>query len=117
MFQAKVGGTFAALSTAEEVLGRKIQTWVTNKVLDLCHQRRQLKQQKYTYTEEGLEYRKLNRAVRKEMKTTKEEWIEKHCKNIEKEMMSGNSKKAYKILSPRPNSISQQSSETQLETS
>ena len=66
MFPAKVGGKFAALcvlnsdvdtlansikdgllSTAEEVLGRrrkKIQPCVTNKVLDLCSQRRQLKQ-------------------------------------------------------------------------
>ena len=38
------------LLTAEEVLGRqkkKIQLWVTNEVLDLCDQRRQLKQQKY----------------------------------------------------------------------
>ena len=41
-------GTIAILvSTAEEVLGKqreKIQPWVTNEVLDLCSQRRQLKQ-------------------------------------------------------------------------
>ena len=59
MFQAKVGGKFAAfcildsdantlanslkeglVSTVEEVLGRqrkKIQPWVTNEVLDLCN--------------------------------------------------------------------------------
>ena len=75
MSQAKVGGKFAALyildskidtlanrlkeglpSTAEEVFGRermKIQPWVTNKVLDLCNRREQLKQ-KYTSTEAGL---------------------------------------------------------------
>ena len=79
VFQAKVGGRFAArcvldsdvdtlvnslkeglLSTVEEVLGRqrkKIQPWVTNEVLDLCDQRRQLKQQRYTSIESGLEYR------------------------------------------------------------
>ena len=37
------------LSTAGEVLRRqrkKIQPWVTNEVLDLCDQRRQLKRQK-----------------------------------------------------------------------
>ena len=78
VFQAEVGGKFAALcvldsnvdplakslkerllSTSEEVPGRqrkKIQPWVTNKVLDLCDQRWQLKQQKYTST---LEYRKV----------------------------------------------------------
>ena len=75
VLQAKVGGMFAflwsdvytlanslkemPLSTAEEVLGRqrkKIQPWVTNEVLELCDQRRQLKQQKYTITDAGLEY-------------------------------------------------------------
>ena len=69
VFQARVGGQLAALcvldtdkdtlsnslkegllSTAEEILGRrgkKIQPWVTNKVLDQCDQKLQLKQQKY----------------------------------------------------------------------
>ena len=82
MFQAEVGRKFAALcildsdidtlvnslkegllATAEGVLGRqktKIQLWVTSKVLDLCDQRQQL-QQKYTSTEAGPEYRKVNR--------------------------------------------------------
>ena len=39
------------LSTAEELLGiqrKKMQLWVTNEVLELCDQRWQLKQQKYT---------------------------------------------------------------------
>ena len=56
------------------------------------------KQQKYTSTEAGLGYRKVNREVRKKMKTAKEEWIEEQCKNTEKEMMSGNSKEAYNTL-------------------
>ena len=85
------------LSTAVEVLGRqrkKIQPWVTNEVLDLCNQRWQLKQQKCTSTEAGLEYRK----VRNKMKAAKEEWIEKQCKNIEKGMMPGKRKEAYSTL-------------------
>ena len=89
------------LSTAEEVLGRqrkKIQSLVTNSILDLCEQRWQLKQQKYTSAEAGLEYRKVSREVRKMMKSAKEEWIEEQCKNIEKRMMSGNSKKAFNTL-------------------
>ena len=64
------------VSTAGEILERqreKVQPWVTNEVLDLCDQRRQLKQQKYTSTEAGLEYRKVNREVRKKMKAAKEE--------------------------------------------
>ena len=88
MFQAKVGGKFfflalcilnrnvdtlanslkeVLLSTAKRSLGdrRKIQPWVKNHALNLCDQRRQLKQQKYTSIEAGLEYRKVNREVRK----------------------------------------------------
>ena len=53
----------------------------------LCDHRRQLKQQKYTSTEAGLEYRKVNRDVGKEMKAAKE-----------KGTMSGNSKEAYNTL-------------------
>ena len=68
---------------------------MANEVLDLCDQRLQLKQQKYTGTEAGLECRKVDREVRKKMKAAKEGWIEKHCK---KGMMSGNSKKAYNTL-------------------
>ena len=74
---------------------KKIQPWVTSGVLDLCDQRRQLKQQKYTSSEAGLEYRKENREVRKKTKAAKEEWIEEQCKNIEKGMISGNSEEAY----------------------
>ena len=120
MFLAKVGGKFAALcilesdvdtlenslkevllSTASEVPGRQRKTnqpWVTNKVLGLCYQIRQLKQQKYTSTEAGREYRKVNREVRKQLKAAKEEWIEEQCKHSEKEMLLGNSKEAYNTL-------------------
>ena len=130
MFQAKVGGKFAALcvldndvdtlanslkqmllSTAEEVLWRqrkKILPWVTNEVVDLCDQRRQLRQEKYISTEAGLEYGKVNREVRKKMKIAKEEWTEEQCKNIEKGMMSGNIKEAYKYNTLKALTITQQ---------
>ena len=106
-FQAKVGGKFAALcvldidvgtvanglkevllSTADEVLGRqrkRVQPWVINEILHLCDQRRQLKQQKYDSTGARLEYRQVNREVRKEAETAKEEWIEEQCKNMRSE--------------------------------
>ena len=99
MFWARVGGRLAALcilhndvntlanslkevlvSTAEEVLGRqrkKIQTWVTNKVLNLWDQRWQLRQQKYTSLEAGLQYREVNRDIGKKMKVSKAGWIKK----------------------------------------
>ena len=89
------------LSTAEEVLERqrkKIEPLVTNEVLDLCDKRRQLRQQKYTSTEAGLEYSKVNREVGKKMKTGKEEWTEEQCKNTEQGMMSGHSKKDCNTL-------------------
>ena len=88
VFQARVGGKFAALctnnsnvdiytnslkegllSTAEKVIRRwekKIQPWFTNQVPDLYDQRWQLKQQKYTSTEAEQEYRKREQKSQKE---------------------------------------------------
>ena len=40
----------------------------------------------------------MNREVRKEMKARKKERTEEHCKNIQKGMMSRNSKEAYNTL-------------------
>ena len=54
-----------------------------------------MKQEKYTSTEAGLEYRKVNREVSKKMKASKARWTEEQCKNIEKKMMSENIKEAY----------------------
>ena len=71
---------------------------IHSEVLDLCDQRRQLKQQKYISSKAGLEYRKVNREVRKKIKAAKEEWIEEQCKDMENGMMSGNSKEAYNTL-------------------
>ena len=93
VFQTKVGGKFAALcihdsnvdtranslkevllSTAEEVLmgqRKKIQPWVTNEVLELCNQRRQLKQQKCTSTQAGLQYRKNEQRSQEEDEANK----------------------------------------------
>ena len=44
---------------------------------------------KYTSTEAVPEYKKVKREVRKKMKAAKEEWIEEHCKNMEKGTMLG----------------------------
>ena len=65
-----------------------IRPWDTTEVLDVCDQRRQVRQQKYARTEAGLEDRKVNEEVTKKMKAAKEEWIEEQCKNTEKRMMS-----------------------------
>ena len=92
----KKGGYSQQLSLGRQ--RKKIQPWVTNEVLNLFDQRRQLKQQKYTSTEAGLEYINVNREVGKKMKAAKEEWTEEQCKNAEKGMMSRNNKESYNAL-------------------
>ena len=64
----------------------------------MCDQKRQLKQQKYTSTVAGLEYRKVNRAVRKNLKAAMEECIEEQCQYVEKGVMSGNDNEANNTL-------------------
>ena len=49
----------------------------------------------YTSTEAGLEYRKVNREVRRKMKAEKEEWTEKQWKSIEKGMMLGTNPQGF----------------------
>ena len=40
----------------------------------------------------------MNREVRKKIRAVEEKWIEEQCKNVEKGMMSENSKEAYNTL-------------------
>ena len=120
VFQAQVGGKFAALNlldsdvdtlannindvlltTAEEVLGKqrkKIQPWVTNEVLDLCDKRRELRGAKHTSDEARRQYQQVHREVRQNMRAAKEKWIEKQCEAMEKGLETGNSKQAYNTL-------------------
>ena len=84
IFQAQVGGKFAALSlldndtdtftsdinevlllTAEEVLGRqqkKIQPWVMNEVLNLCDRRREMRGRKHANEEAWTKYQWVHRG-------------------------------------------------------
>ena len=64
------------LSTVKRSLRNRGRSFNLGIVLDLSDDRRQLKQKKYTRTEAGLEYRKVNREVRKKMEAAAEEWIE-----------------------------------------
>ena len=120
IFQAQVGGKFAALATidqdvetlannlkealitsAEEVIGRqrsKKQPWVTNKILELCDKRRGLKKDKNSNQEAADKYRTINTKIRNEMKQAKEDWIENQCRTVEDSLAVGNSKKAYVTL-------------------
>ena len=120
MFQAQLGGKFAALNlvdieindltdsmneavreTAEEVLGRhrkKHHPWVTDNILDLCDKRRALKKDKHTTPDGAKQYQETNRLVRKKMKEAKDQWISDQCQKIEKGMARGNSKQAFNTL-------------------
>ena len=119
-FQAQVGGKFAALnfvdsdvdtlaedinevlrSTASEVLGKrrkKAKPWITNKVLDLCDRRRELRSKKHSSQEALKEYRQAHNKVRKEILAAKEDWIEEQSRSIDSHMERGNSKAAYSAL-------------------
>ena len=120
MFQAQLGGRFAALSvldsdlndlttefneavteTAKEVLGRQRKRhhpWVTNDILDLCDKRRALKKAKYNSPEGAAQYRTANANVRAKMREAKENWIVQQCQGIEQGFAKGDSKKAYDML-------------------
>ena len=120
IFQAQIGGKFAALAsldndidtlagnikevlitTADEVLGRrkrKIKPWVTDDILNLCDERRKLRQEKYSSQEAAAQYRLMNRTVRSKMRNAKEKWIEQQCGEIQQGMAAGNSKRAYETL-------------------
>ena len=120
IFQANIGGKFAALTTidddveilansikevltsaAEETLGRsrtKKQPWMTNEALELCDKRRELKKRKHTSQEANDKYKESHREVRRKMREAKEAWIEEQCKNIDAGVTKGNSKSVYDTL-------------------
>ena len=121
-FQATIGGKFAPLlilstedldvetmtstfnsavtEAATEILGKhrpKKKPWVTDELLELCDKRRELKKRK---SEQGgaNEYREANNNVKKGIKKAKRNWIEEQCKDIEHNLTTNNSKKAYQIV-------------------
>ena len=120
MFQAQVGGKFAALSlldndidtmsgninhvllsAAEEVLGphrRKNKPWVTNDILDLCDKRRESKKRKHLDEEGRRLYQQANTEVRKGMRKAKEKWVYDQCLDIDIGMANGNLKNAFNTL-------------------
>ena len=88
-------------STAEEVIGRqrnKKQHWVTNKILDLCDERRMLRKNKNSNQFTADKYRLINTKIRKEMRQAKEEWIDNQCRPVEDSIADSNTKKVYEAL-------------------
>ena len=123
VFQAMIGGKFAALSildsdmdldtltdtfnaavtdTASEILGKHHpvkKPWVTAEILDLCDKRRELKKNNNKIDAElTTEYRTVNQQIKKGMKKEKEDWIGEQCENIEDGLKKNNSKRAYHLV-------------------
>ena len=97
VFQAMIGGKFAAVSildsdmdldtltdtfsaavtdTANEILGKHRpvkKPWVTAEILDLCDKRRELKKNNNDDAEGTTEYKTVNRQIKKGMKKAKED--------------------------------------------
>ena len=75
----------AVTDAASEILGkerRRKNPCVTKDTLDLCDERRNLKQKRYE-TEGTKEYREANKRIQKAMKKAKEDWIGAQCEEIE----------------------------------
>ena len=88
------------IESANEALGkirRKTQRRVTDEIMDLCDERRELKKIKNTPIG-ATEYRKVNIKIRKKMKQAKEDWIGKQCKEIEENLGKNNSRRAFQIV-------------------
>ena len=121
IFQAQLGGRFAALrvlendidnftndfneaisTTANEVLGKqqvKKQPWISDEALSLCDKRRELRKTKRLNLDDNIKYQEINKNIRTKMTTAKNNWFEQKCVNIEKGLNKGrNTKEAYKLI-------------------
>ena len=90
----------AVTDAASEILGkerRRKKPWVTKDVLDLCDERRDLKQKRYE-AEGAKEYREANRRIQKAAKKAKEDWIGAQCEEIETCLNKNKSKRAYQLV-------------------
>ena len=91
----------AVTDAASEILGkgrRRKKPWVTKDVLDLCDERRDLKNKKWYEAEGAKEYREANRRIEKAVKKAKKDWIGAQCEEIETYLNKNNSKRAYKLV-------------------
>ena len=93
----------AVNDTAAELLGkqcRKRKPWVTPEILDLCHQRQDLKK-KRGKPEGAKDYREIKRKIRTEMKMAKETWIQGQCQEVEVEVNAKKWKHASERITAR----------------
>ena len=85
---------------ASEVPGkerRKNKPWITKDVLDLCDERRDLKERQYE-AEGAKAYGKASKRIRKAVKKAKEDWTGVQCKEIKTCQNKNNRKTAYQLV-------------------
>ena len=90
----------AVTDAASEIPGkerRRKKTWVSKDVLDLCDERRDLKEKRYE-AERAKEYREANRRIKKAVKKAEEDWIGDQCEEIETCLNKNNGKTAYQLV-------------------
>ena len=92
----------AILLTDDKVIGKyrkKKQPWITNDILDLCDDRRKLKEATKSNPEMKENYKQINIIIRKLMNNAKENWIQSRCTSINEDMSKGRANtKAYQTL-------------------
>ena len=92
----------AILLTADKVIRKyrnKKQPWITLDILDLCDDRRKLKEATESNLEMKENYKQINIIIRKLMKNAKENWIQYQCTSINEDISKERAnKKAYQTL-------------------
>ena len=129
-FSAKVGGKFAPLlllddveemttafteatnETTAEVLRKKRNTrkpWIDDRLAQRCEERQKMKASRYLSEESRVKYREANNRVKAEIRRAKEEWIDDHCREIQDNFETNNTRKSFQSLreltAPKSNRI------------
>ena len=87
--------------TAQQVLGyreiRKRKPWITQEVLKLSDQRKELRRTKMENEVNRKRYNKLTREIKKKAKRCKEQWIEEKCAEVEQNAERQNTRGLFKM--------------------
>ncbi len=70
------------------------QPWATDDILNTCDTRRLLKPQRKT-SRGKIEYRQVNKQIKKVTEEAKQKWIDDQCEEIEHTIAINNMKKAF----------------------
>lgn len=92
----EVAQSFQAFTGGKQ-LQHKILLWVTDKILQHCDTRRQLKKER-NGIDGSNKYKEDNRNIKKSMKEAKEKWIEDQCKDTKGCISNNNSKKVFQVV-------------------